>query len=311
MDMETLSFSSIGDALAEEFPTEGLAGKTMGVVSTLIKIAVIVVIAAIVIRIAFRVIDRLFRSREDEHLALLKDTRRLVTLRSVSKSITRYVVYFIGAIMILSELGVDTASLIAGAGIVGLAVGFGAQNLVKDVITGFFVLFEDQYAVGDYVSVAGVSGVVESIGIRVTRIRDFGGQLHIIPNGSIGMVTNFQGHNMRVVFDVPVPYSVDVEDAVRVLEKAFEDQKESVPGIVEGPDVLGVQDMNERGVFLRVWAMAEPMQQWSVERQLKMIARKSLDEAGVEPPVLHRRIIVDDSVGPSLACAEKGTEDRA
>ncbi|MFA7635103.1 MAG: mechanosensitive ion channel family protein [Bacillota bacterium] len=311
MKTEALSFSSISDAITEEISGSAVADKTLGIVSTLIKIGVIVAIAALIIRIAFGVIDRLFRSREDENLALLKDTRRLVTLRSVSKSITRYVVYFIGGIMILSELGVDTASLIAGAGIVGLAVGFGAQNLVKDVITGFFVLFEDQYAVGDYVSVAGVSGVVESIGIRVTRIRDFGGQLHIIPNGSIGMVTNFQGHSMRVVFDVPVPYSVDVESAVRVLEKAFEDQKASIPDIVEGPTVLGVQDMNETGVFLRVWAMAEPMQQWSVERRLKMIARKSLDEAGVEPPVLHRRIIVDDSVGLKRSHDEEGAEHGA
>jgi small-conductance mechanosensitive channel len=311
MKTEALSFSSISDAITEEISGSAVADKTLGIVSTLIKIGVIVAIAALIIRIAFGVIDRLFRSREDENLALLKDTRRLVTLHSVSKSITRYVVYFIGGIMILSELGVDTASLIAGAGIVGLAVGFGAQNLVKDVITGFFVLFEDQYAVGDYVSVAGVSGVVESIGIRVTRIRDFGGQLHIIPNGSIGMVTNFQGHSMRVVFDVPVPYSVDVESAVRVLEKAFEDQKASIPDIVEGPTVLGVQDMNETGVFLRVWAMAEPMQQWSVERRLKMIARKSLDEAGVEPPVLHRRIIVDDSAGLKRSHDEEGAEHGA
>lgn len=311
MKTETLSLSSIGDVLAEEISGSAVADKTLGIVSTLIKIGVIVAIAALIIRIGFRVIDRLFRSREDESLALLKDTRRLVTLRSVSKSITRYVVYFIGGIMILSELGVDTASLIAGAGIVGLAVGFGAQNLVKDVITGFFVLFEDQYAVGDYVSVAGISGVVESIGIRVTRIRDFGGQLHIIPNGSIGMVTNFQGHSMRVLFDVAVPYSVDVESAVRVLEKAFEDQKASIPDIVEGPTVLGVQDMNETGVFLRVWATAEPMQQWSVERRLKMIARRSLDEAGVEPPVLHRRIIVDDSDGLKRSHDKEGAEHGA
>lgn len=296
------------DVLAENFSKEVFADKTMGVLASLIKIGIIVLVGALLLRIAYRLIDRLFRSREDEHLALLKDTRRLVTLRTVSKSIIRYLVYFIGAIMILSELGVDTASLIAGAGIVGLAVGFGAQNLVKDVIMGFFILFEDQYAVGDYIAVAGVSGVVESIGLRVTRIRDFGGELHIIPNGSIGMVTNFRGHDMRVIFNVSVPYSVDLDHAVDVLEKAFDEQKENVPGLTDGPKVLGVQDMNETGVFLRVWAMAEPMEQWSVGRQLKMIARKALDEAGVDPPVLHRRVIVEGSPGldPSnMAKAER------
>ncbi|HOO30481.1 MAG: mechanosensitive ion channel family protein [Bacillota bacterium] len=311
METEALSSSAVDDIVAGGFSKQALTDKTVVILSSLIKIGTIVLISALILRISFRVIDRLFRSREDEHIALFKDTRRLVTLRTVSKSIVRYVVYFIGGIMILSELGVDTASLIAGAGIVGLAVGIGAQNLVKDVITGFFVLFEDQYAVGDYIAVAGVSGVVESIGIRVTRIRDFAGQLYIIPNGSIGMVTNYRGHNMRVLFDVIVPYSTDIEHALRVLQKAFDEQKASIPGIADGPRVLGVQEMNETGVFLRVWATAKPMEQWSVERQLKMIARKALDDAGVDPPVTHQRIIIDRFSDPVGSQAEEGGECEA
>ncbi len=117
------------------------------------------------------------------------DERRVKTIRSLIMSLLRYVLYFVGAIMILSEMNVDTRSILAGAGIIGLAVGIGAQNLVRDVATGFFILFEDQFAVGDYVSIAGVAGTVEDMGLRVTKIREETGDLHIISNGEIKQVT--------------------------------------------------------------------------------------------------------------------------
>jgi len=116
------------------------------------------------------------------------DGRRVNTMRGLIKSLLRYTLYFVGAIMILSELNVNTSSILAGAGIIGLAVGFGAQNLVRDVVTGFFILFEDQFAVGDQVSIADVTGTVEDMGLRITKIRDAAGDLHIICNGEIKQV---------------------------------------------------------------------------------------------------------------------------
>ncbi|MGD0622404.1 MAG: mechanosensitive ion channel domain-containing protein [Thermacetogeniaceae bacterium] len=118
--------------------------------------------------------------------------RRIKTLRGVIQSLLRYTLYFVGAIMILSELNVDTRSILAGAGIIGLAVGIGAQNLVRDVVTGFFILFEDQFAVGDYVTIAGVTGTVEDMGLRVTKIREATGELNIISNGEIKQVARLR-----------------------------------------------------------------------------------------------------------------------
>jgi small-conductance mechanosensitive channel len=115
--------------------------------------------------------------------------RRVKTLRDVGKSLLRYTLYFVGSIMVLSELNVDASSILAGAGVVGLAAGIGAQTLVKDVVTGFFILLEDQFAVGDCVSIAGVTGTVEDMGLRVTKLREATGDLHIISNGEIRQVT--------------------------------------------------------------------------------------------------------------------------
>jgi len=299
--------SLIQEMMTGTFTAEQLTAGTSAVVSSLIRIGMIVLISFLVMRVVSRLIDRLFKSREDEQRVLIRDNRRLMTLRTVIKSFVRYMVYFVGGIMVLSELGVNTSGLVAGAGIAGVALGFGAQNLVRDVLTGFFILFEDQFAVGDYVSISGVSGVVEEIGLRVTKVRDFAGQLHVVPNGSINLVTNFRGRAMRVLFDVQVSYSADVELAIRVLQNAFDRHRETMPEIVDGPTVLGVQELGDSGIALRVWATAQPMQQWSIERQLKLLVKKVLDENGIIIPYPHRHVIIDghpssaDSAGKEIS----------
>jgi small conductance mechanosensitive channel len=151
-----------------------------------IRILLIIVGLMLAGRIGSRLISGLMRPGR---IPGIWDERRINTMRGLIKSLLRYTLYFVGAIMILSELNVNTSSILAGAGIVGLAVGFGAQNLVRDVVTGFFILLEDQFAVGDNVSIADVTGTVEDMGLRVTKIRDATGDLHIISNGEIKQVT--------------------------------------------------------------------------------------------------------------------------
>ncbi len=289
----SMQLSLVRDIVAGTFETERLAEGTSTVVSSLIRIGVIVLVSALVMRVVSRLIDSLFKSREDEQHVLIRDSRRLMTLRTVIRSFVKYLVYFVGGIMVLGELGVNTSGLIAGAGVAGVALGFGAQNLVRDVLTGFFILFEDQFAVGDYVAISGVSGVVEEIGLRVTKVRDFAGELHVVPNGSINLVTNFRGRAMRVMFDVPIPYSTDAEFVIGILQDAFDRHRESIPEIVDGPTVLGVQDLGDSGVALRVWATAQPMQQWAVGRQLKLLVKKTLDENGIKIAYPHRYVIID------------------
>ncbi len=285
--------SLIHEIMTGTFTAEQLTAGTTAVVSSLIRIGMIVLISFLAMRVISRLIDRLFKSREDEQRVLIRDNRRLMTLRTVIRSFVRYTVYFVGGIMVLGELGVNTSGLVAGAGIAGVALGFGAQNLVRDVLTGFLILFEDQFAVGDYVAISGVSGVVEEIGLRVTKVRDFAGQLHVVPNGSIGLVTNFRGRAMRIMFDIQVPYSTDVELAIGALQDAFDRQRESIPDIVDGPTVLGVQDLGDSGIALRVWATAQPMQQWALERRLKLLVKKVMDDNGISVAYPHRYIIVD------------------
>jgi small-conductance mechanosensitive channel len=304
--------SLVQEILTGTFTAEQLTEGTSMVVSSLIRIGMIVLISALIMRVVSRLIDRLFQSREDEQRVLIRDNRRLMTLRTVIKSFVRYMVYFVGGIMVLGELGVNTSGLLAGAGIAGVALGFGAQNLVRDVLTGFFILFEDQFAVGDYVSISDVSGVVEEIGLRVTKVRDFAGQLYVVPNGSINLVTNFRGRAMRVLFDVQVPYSTDVELAIGVLQDAFDRHRESMPDIVDGPTVLGVQDLGDSGIALRIWATAQPMQQWSLERQLKLLVKKALDDNGISISYPYRHVIIDGRPSSAHGGAEgmKAKSDR-
>ena len=261
------------------------------------SIVITVVVALVLLRLSGPIIDRTIARATKPEKGYLDD-RRVKTLALLLKSAIRYAIYFFAGMAVISRLGVDTASLLAGAGLAGLAIGFGAQSLVKDVINGFFILFEDQFGVGDYVGINDVSGIVEDIGLRVTRIRDFGGQLHIVPNSQISRVTNYMGSSMRVLFEVGVAYDSDVDRVLEVLAKDFEKAKADIPGIVEGPTVLGVSDLAESSIKVMVIARTQPMEQWRVERELKKRIKQLLDQEGIEIPYPHVNVIVEGTVSP-------------
>ncbi len=244
------------------------------------RILAIVLLARLVIVVTSGLIDR-FSERAAGGRDALGD-RRFATLAAVGKSTIRYVVDFVAAVTILSLVGIDTSSILLGAGVAGLAVGFGAQNLVKDVIGGFFILLEDQYAVGDYVDLGDVSGIVEGIGLRTTQIRDFGGQLHVMPNGAVQRVTNFSRGPLRVLFEVNVPYGEDTTRAIQVIQRTLEDYRAESDVVVDGPKVLGVSKLGTTGVFVMVWAQVKSMEHWAVERELKLRIKDSLDQAGID-----------------------------
>lgn len=215
----------------------------------------------------------------------IKGSGRALTLRGILYSLVKYSVIFFVIINILDRIGFDTRSILAGAGIAGLAVGFGAQNLVRDVITGFFIILENQYTVGEYISTAGVQGFVEDMGLRVTKIRDAGGQLHIIPNGQINQVTNFHRGPLLATVDVPIAYEEDLDRALTLLERVCqqvaEEQKEL---IVSGPQVLGVQNFGPSEVVIRIIARVRPMEQFQIERLLRRRVMEAFNAEGVEIP---------------------------
>lgn len=252
-----------------------------------VKIVIIIVLTKILIRIINRLIDRTFKNRKKANE--LMTISRANTLGEILKSVIKYTLYFI-AIMTILDMFINTASILATAGIGGLAIGFGAQSLVKDMITGFFILLEDQYALGDYVKVGDCEGIVEELGVRVTKLRDFSGELHIIPNGNIQVVTNRTRGAMRALVEVEIAYEEDVDKAIKVLEKMCLTIKEGNDTILEGPTIIGVTDLGEYGVKLRIVAKTQPMDQWSIEREIRKKVKETLEKENIEIP--YPRIVI-------------------
>lgn len=243
------------------------------------------------IKIGDFLIDRVLRPREQKYI----DERRILTLRTLAKSILRYATYFIVGFTILGQLVKDPKGFLAGAGILGVALGFGAQSLVRDVITGFFILLENQYAVGEYITTGGFSGFVEEVGIRITKLRDWGGEYHIIPNGQITAVTNFSRGNMRAVVEVTVAYEEDVDRAIDVMKRVAEKMGQEMKDVItEGPEVLGVVAMGPGEVVIRTVAKTRPMEQWGIERELRKRFKEAFEKEGIEAP---KRTIISNGPG--------------
>ncbi|RXT08750.1 mechanosensitive ion channel family protein [Ammoniphilus sp. CFH 90114] len=260
-------------------------GLYLSLIETIGKALLVVVLALVGWKVANKISTQLFDSLGNKYQY---SERKVKTLSKTINSLVGYVVFFIAAIMILGLFGIPTASILAGAGIIGLAVGFGAQGLVSDVVTGFFILLENQIEVGDYVTMGGYSGIVEEVGIRVTKVRSFDGSLHYIPNREIGSLTNHSRGNMRALVDMSISYEDDIDTAISVLQAACDQVRDRMPEIKEGPNVLGVQAFGSSDVVLRVIAKTENMQQWAVERELRKALKKALDDNGIEIPYPHQ-----------------------
>lgn len=276
--------------LLEEISSIDFSKILFGIMQICARIVAVVIVSMLLTKTFLFFVDRFLMKHRYEKIHL--EERRAKTLSTLLRSIVLYVAYFFAGIMILQTLGIETAPIVATAGLASLALGFGAQNLVKDVITGFFIILEDQFGVGDYVAAADVSGIVQEMGLRITKIRDFGGQLHIIPNSRIEQVTNFMGSKMRVMFDVRIAYETDIDMAFAVLEETFADMRASMPAIEEGPDVLGVQELSDSGVIVRVVARSAPMAQWSLEREMRKRIKLAFDESGIEIPYPKRYVMI-------------------
>ncbi|WP_019156713.1 mechanosensitive ion channel family protein [Robertmurraya massiliosenegalensis] len=239
-------------------------------------------------RIIRKILDRTFQNvmkRQD-----ISEGRAL-TLHRLTENICSYALIFVLILTVFSILNIPIASLLAGAGIVGLAVGFGAQGLVSDVVTGFFLLLEKQIDVNDYVTVGNYDGIVEAVGLRTTQIRSFDGTLHYIPNREITSLSNHSRGNMRALVDIGISYADDIDKAVDVMQRACERVAEVTPTIVEGPNVLGVQAFGTSDVILRVIAKTVNGEQWTVERLLRKAIKEAFDENGIEIPFPHQVFI--------------------
>nr|WP_307439545.1 mechanosensitive ion channel family protein [Bacillus sp. V2I10] len=248
----------------------------------LLKIIGIMILSTILIRVGNAVIGKFFLLRTKSPLRISE--RRENTLVKLLDNILTYLVYFVALLMILETLSFDVKALLAGAGIVGLAVGFGAQNLVRDIITGFFIIFEDQFSVGDMIRVGQFEGTVEEIGLRTTKIKSWTGEINILPNGNITEVTNFSVNNSVAFVDVSIAYEGDIPKAERVIEDLLLELPDKYEEMVAPPELLGVQNLGPSEVVLRVVSEVLPMKHFHISRVLRKEIKMRLDEHGIEIP---------------------------
>lgn len=227
---------------------------------------------------------------------------RVSTFSRVIKSVVTIVFTFVGGLAALSVVGVDLIPLLAGAGIIGLAISFASQSIIKDMINGFLILLEDQYAVGDVIMVGEVSGLVENMNLRITQLRNNEGRLITIPNSAIAVVQNLSKDWSRVDIAIDVAYGTDPDHALEVIRRVGESMysdREWRAKMPEAPEVLGIDELDHTGLLIRVWLKTQPLQQWKVGREFRRRLKYALDEAGIEigspQPALWFRSSLDSS----------------
>ncbi|MYH72072.1 MAG: mechanosensitive ion channel family protein [Acidimicrobiia bacterium] len=231
------------------------------------------------------------------------------------KSLATALILAVAALLCLSELNIDLAPLIAGAGIAGLAVGFGAQSLVRDFLAGMFILIEDQFGVGDVVDVGDTSGTIEKVSLRTTTLRDVGGVVWTVPNGEIRRTANHSQLWSRAILDIGVSYDTDIDQASDIM-KAVADElwHENDPDltILEEPSVWGVQELGNDAVVIRLVVKTDPSEQWAVGRVLRARIKKAFDEANIEIPFPQRTVWIrnEDDAGDDPQPRSVGGRER-
>ncbi len=226
--------------------------------------------------------------------------RRADTLQGVFMGLGRIIIILLVIFMVLSELDISIGPILAGFGIVGIAVGFGAQYLIRDLIAGVFILMENQYRVGDVARVADVAGLVEEINLRKTVLRDLDGIVHHVPNGEIRVASNYSRHFARVNLNVSVAYDTDLDRAINVINRVCQEmaEEEAWSKVIKTvPQVLRVDNLGDSGIDIKILGDVEPLQQWNVTGQLRLRLKKAFDAEGIEIPWPHTKVYFGNKPG--------------
>ena len=254
-----------------------------------VKIVLIIILTLIALRIV-RIIIR----KATPALSKFKDEpeihKRVVTLQNVLQHSINMVILTVAALMILITLEINIGPILAAAGVLGLAVGFGAQSLVKDVISGFFILLEDQLRVGDAVTISGKSGAVEKISLRTTVLRDASGNVHFIPNGYIDVVTNMTKDFSRYMFEIGVAYRENIDEVIELMKKADEELRSNPDfssDIINPLEIFGLDRFDDSAVIIKARTTTKSGQQWRVAREYNRLLKKTFDKNGIEIPYPH------------------------
>lgn len=252
------------------------------VIFKIIMIVIIFILMMIAIRIANKFIDRMVKNQIESNHKFSMDEKKAKTIGILLKSLVKYSVYFLGITSMLSIVFGAISWAFASVG--GVAVGLGAQSFIKDMINGIFILFEEQYSVGDYITIDNSKGIVKAIGLRTTELRDFNGDIYIIPNGSIQVIVNHSKGDMRVLVDIGIAYEADIELAISVINEVCSKYNQENPNITTPIEVLGVTALNDSNVNIRVIGETKPMKQWEAERELMKRIKLEFDKRGIEIP---------------------------
>ena len=254
----------------------------------LLMAALVIFLACILIRVGRKMIASIVRMRGQRGQ---RTEQQLGTIRSLVTSIFNYIMYFIIATIVLSIFDVNVSSILAVAGVSGIAIAFGAQTLVKDIISGLFIWMEGSISVGDVVEINGLSGVVESIAIRTTVIRNYNGNLYVVPNGDIRTLTNMSRSYKRAIVDVRCPYEVDQARIVGILKEEMEKAGEEIEGLTAPPEVMSILSFEVDCVMVRIAATCPINEHWRIERDLRTRIKARFDREGIVMPHYQRPII--------------------
>jgi moderate conductance mechanosensitive channel len=266
----------------KQFLIEWFLGGGMTVVA-------IIIVAFILLRFSGVVVDRVVRKAVvgKRFLNDVAERKREDTLINVITGTIKTFVWIIAILMIFSEFGVNIGPMIAAAGVVGLAFGFGGQYLIKDVISGLFIIFENQYRVGDVITIAGVTGAVEDVNLRLTILRDASGVVHHVPNGSISVASNLTKHYSKVNLDIDIAYEADIEEVEKVVNAVGEElAKDSdwADAIISPPQFVRINDFADSAVVIKIVGETQPTEQWAVAGELRKRLKIAFDKNGIDIP---------------------------
>lgn len=254
----------------------------------LLMAALAIFLGIIIMRIGRRMIASIVGMRGQKGM---KSVQQVSTVRSLVTSIFNYIMYFIIVTIVLSIFGVNVSSILAVAGIGGVAIGFGAQTLIKDIISGMFIWMEGSIAVGDIVTINGLSGVVESIAIRTTVVRDYNGNVYVIPNGDIRTLTNMSRGYKRAIVDIRCPYEADQGHIVEILKDEMEKAGREIEGLTAAPEVMSILSFETDAVVVRIAAQCPIGEHWRIERDLRTRVKARFDREGIVMPHYQKVVI--------------------
>lgn len=279
---------------------EALANLSDQILGPLLRIGGVLIIAIVVRKLLQRLIERFIKAAivkgleansSESPASMQRSAVRGQTVAGVLKALSSATIWILAGLVILGEVGINLAPLIAGLGIVGVALGFGAQNLVSDLVSGLFMLAEDQFGVGDIVEVDGLWGEVENVGLRTTQLRGLDGMLYTVRNGNINITGNANKGWTRVILDIGVAYATDLRRAAAVIKKVAEEagQEPDLAGMFKGePEIWGVTDFGENSISIRLVVKSGPGAHWQLGRDLRLRIKEAFDREGIEIPFPQR-----------------------